>query len=421
MDNKYYLLNKYIYANKETNKTHDEIIEDEYMRRMKSPSRVLVEFEIQAFSRTKQIRLVDQSYPIYYVLLPQHLWLIKTIIAKSNKIMRLVEPLPRLARKRIGLSQLVTEIQSSNDIEGVRSTRQEIETAVNLMHSSKKVRFKSAVERYIAILYSEKPKVEDLQTIRDLYDKTVIEEIDEESYPDGKLFRKNKVWISDVSKGDFVHAGDKDEEEITRNLSKLIYYMNLDTESDLIKSIISHYIFEYIHPFYDGNGRLGRYLLSSYLSYKLDPYSALSISEAIKQNKEKYQKAFTQVTDPKNRGEITFFIKDLMEIILKGQENVYISLLDANRKMDIAKRFIGEFKFSDIEERILSLMLQSLLFAFGERFMTNIELFNHIKNKYSRNKVDTAMKNLEEKGFVYKFSKNPLAYSLIVDRLPNFD
>ena len=421
MDNKYYLLNKHIYANKEANKSHDEIIEEEYLRRMKSPSRVLIDFDIKAFSRIKQTRLTDKSYPLYYVLLPEHLWLIKTIVARSKEIMRLVDPLPGLARERIGLSQLVTEIQSSNDIEGVRSTRQEIETAVNLMHSSKKVRFKSAVERYNAVLNSEKPKVEDLQTIRNLYDKTIIEEIDEDSYPDGKLFRKNRVWISDVLRGDFVHAGDNDEEEISSDLLKLIKYMNLDTESDLIKSIISHYIFEYIHPFYDGNGRFGRYLLSSYLSYKLDPFSALSISEAIKQNKEKYQKAFTEVSNPLNRGELTFFIKDLLEIIIKGQENVSVSLLDANRKMQITVDFIEELDFSSIEKNLLFLMIQSLLFVFGERYMTNIELFELLKDKYSRTKVDNAMKSLEKKEFVYKISKNPLAYSLNLDKLPDFD
>lgn len=421
MDNKYYLLNKHIYANKEANKSHDEIIEEEYLRRMKSPSRVLIDFDIKAFSRIKQTRLTDKSYSLYYILLPEHLWLIKTIVARSKEIMRLVDPLPGLARERIGLSQLVTEIQSSNDIEGVRSTRQEIETAVNLMHSSKKVRFKSAVERYNAVLNSEKPKVEDLQTIRNLYDKTIIEEIDEDSYPDGKLFRKNSVWISDVLRGDFVHAGDNDEEEISSDLLKLIKYMNLDTESDLIKSIISHYIFEYIHPFYDGNGRLGRYLLSSYLSYKLDPFSALSISEAIKQNKEKYQKAFTEVSNPLNRGELTFFIKDLLGIIIKGQENVSVSLLDANRKMQITVDFIEELDFPSIEKNLLFLMIQSLLFAFGDRYMTNIELFELLKDKYSRTKVDNAMKGLEKKDFVYKISKNPLAYSLNLDKLPDFD
>ncbi|MFL8888596.1 Fic family protein [Helcococcus kunzii] len=83
---------------------------------------------------------------------------------------------------------------------------------------------------------------------------------------------------------------------MTEDLTKLLSYMNEEDESDIIKAIVSHYIFEYIHLFYNGNGRLGRYLLSSYLAYKLDPFSALSISEAIKNNKNKYGDIFSEVT-----------------------------------------------------------------------------------------------------------------------------
>ncbi|MGY3756111.1 hypothetical protein ACWOAQ_05625 [Helcococcus kunzii] len=40
-------------------------------------------------------------------------------------------------------------------------------------------------------LYSEKPYIYDLKKIRKLYDDIVLEEIDKENYPDGRLFRKN--------------------------------------------------------------------------------------------------------------------------------------------------------------------------------------------------------------------------------------
>ncbi|WP_375543883.1 Fic family protein [Helcococcus kunzii] len=102
--------------------------------------------------------------------------------------------------------------------------------------------------------------------------------------------------MSNLLYGEKVHVGDSNEEEITEDLTKLLSYMNEEDESDIIKAIVSHYIFEYIHLFYNGNGRLGRYLLSSYLAYKLDPFSALSISEAIKNNKNKYGDIFSEVT-----------------------------------------------------------------------------------------------------------------------------
>lgn len=89
--------------------------------------------------------------------------------------------------------------------------------------------------------------------------------------------------------------------------------------------------------------------------------------------------------------------------------------------MQITVDFIEELDFPSIEKNLLFLMIQSLLFAFGERYMTNNELFDLLKDKYSRTKVDNAMKSLEKKDFVYKISKNPLAYSLNLDKLPDFD
>lgn len=425
MNRSYNLLSKFKhYANEDSlykDLSIDEILEKEYRYRINLPSAVMIDFKIVPFSRTKQRRLTKNSTELFYVILQEHMYLLQEVINHSKDIIKFNEKLPSIAKYKIGISQMVTEIKNNNDIEGVKSTRKEIMEAYEAISTKKKVRFKSSVEQYVSVLSSNKPNIKNLEDIRKLYDDVVFEEIDKRDYPDGRLFRKSFVGISNSVTGEYVHMGSEDEIEIENDLVKLIDFMNSNFAPDIFKAIISHYIFEYIHPFYDGNGRLGRYLLSSYLSYKLDSFSALSISESIKLNKKKYERAFVEVSNPINKGEITNFITEMLKIIIDGQIAMKEILIEANNKMNLAYKYIKESNFEKIEEIVIFIMLQHYLFSLEKDAITNLEIFENVKGKYSRYSVDKALKTLEKSGNVYKVSRNPVAYKLVTDKLPIFD
>lgn len=75
-----------------------------------------------------------------------------------------------------------------------------------------------------------------------------------------------------------------------------------------------HYLLGYIHPFYDGNGRLSRFLTSNYLCDD-NPFLALSLSQHIYAHKEAYYKAFTITNDPRNRGDLTYFVLSFLKLL----------------------------------------------------------------------------------------------------------
>lgn len=64
-------------------------------------------------------------------------------------------------------------------------------------------------------------------------------------------------------------------------------------------------------------------------------------------------------------------------------------------------------------------MLQHFFFASADEPLTNKEIQNQVE--YSRRKVDQALSELEEDAFVKKISRNPIAYRLLTEKLPNFD
>lgn len=74
-----------------------------------------------------------------------------------------------------------------------------------------------------------------------------------------------------------------------------IDYYNSDTLNDhpFIKAALLYYVFEYIHPFCDGNGRAGRLLMTNYLiGQGIEVCKAVSFSRSIEKNRATYDNAF---------------------------------------------------------------------------------------------------------------------------------
>ncbi|KRQ86507.1 Adenosine monophosphate-protein transferase SoFic [Caloramator mitchellensis] len=115
-------------------------------------------------------------------------------------------------------------------------------------------------------------------------------------------------------------------------MSNLENYINTDDDMhELIKIAIIHAQFETIHPFLDGNGRIGRILIPLYLYYKGKIYQPnFFISDTLEKDKHKYYKLLNETRTKNNWNEwIKFFLKAAAEQaeknikLIKDVESLY--------------------------------------------------------------------------------------------------
>lgn len=129
-------------------------------------------------------------------------------------------------------------------------------------------------------------------------------------------FRTSQNWIGGNMPSTAVYVPPPHTEiaECLSDFEKFINNEEIDTP-DLIKIAILHYQFESIHPFLDGNGRIGRLLIPLYIQSKgmLDK-SCLYISDYIERNKDIYYDMLTRVrTHNDIIGWIKFFLEAVVE------------------------------------------------------------------------------------------------------------
>ena len=398
-------------------------IKEEYIKRIENPSTFITDLKINPIKRGNKI--LDKEYNLFYVNLLEHTLLQEIIIKNSNQINLISNELPQIAITEIINKILSNELYKTNKIEGIETVKSEIYSSLKQdgKFNKKSSKLDGIIKKYKDIMennFEDTQHIDNLSTFRKIYDEMFEDFEKSGNYKlDGKYFRKDTVKVIN-GLGNTIHIGINGEEEIEKNMENLIQFMNRKDIPFLIKASISHFFFEYIHPFYDGNGRFGRYLLSLYLARKLDILTAFSLSYSISKNLDDYYKSFIEVEDVNNYGEITFFVENILKTIKSGQEMIIELLNDSIMRFKHSMEILNEITkdLSEKENIILQIYLQNYLFNDFEE-ITNIELTDII-NDSTQQTINKYTQELEKKGYLLKIKQRPLTYTLaekITDKL----
>ncbi|GGJ76441.1 Fic family protein [Anoxybacillus voinovskiensis] len=357
----------------------------------------------------------NDEFSCFYVNHQQLDVLHEQLTKQSKQIQTIVHRLPPIAIQQYIQTKLIDELLSTNEIEGIRSTRREMETVIEIIvrkETAKKrnVRHLSLMNAYFHLLSGDVPALETVKDIRTIYDRLVREEIKPGDALDGELFRKQAVDVVTAT-GKIIHRGVYPEKAIQTKLQQLIRFLREHPSPMLYKIAISHYYFGYIHPFYDGNGRTARYISSMYLMQELDFLTALTLSYATNQRKQLYYDAFSEANHPHNRGELTFFCEVFFHIIDRAQHEVLEDLAEKEKKMTKLYALMEKLKMEDeTKKNIVFFLGQSDIFGIAGKGLTKKELLSLTgKTEYL---VRKALDELHQAGWISFRKRKPMEITL---------
>lgn len=206
--------------------------------------------------------------------------------------------------------------------------------------------------------------------------------------PDEKTikYRTNQNYVRSIEK--IIYIPPKFE-EVENLMNDLIEFINFDTTiylHPLLKAAIIHFYFVYVHPFFDGNGRTARALTYMYLLKNgYDIFKYISISNMIKNFRNKYYKAIKEVED--NENDMTYFCIFHTEMLLKNIKEAIIKMNKEYKKKIIEENIKN--KGLELNKRQLKLIEKTIKYS---KEIIDIEYYKKI-NKVSQ---ETARRDMEE-------------------------
>lgn len=232
---------------------------------------------------------------------------------------------------------IVKEAQASSKIEGTNTEIDEALMDKKIIAPEKRNDWQE-VQNYVKAMNYAIGELQrfplSVRLLKDMH-KTLLEGVRGEYKSPGE-FRRSQNWIGGSNLSDAVCIPPSHEivTDLMSDFEKFLHNDEIDVPH-LIKAAISHYQFETIHPFLDGNGRIGRLLITFYfVANGLLSKPSLYLSDFFERNRTSYYDALSRVRASNDLAHwVKFFLNGIVSTAEKGK-NTFHSILELKNSID---------------------------------------------------------------------------------------
>ena len=287
---------------------------------------------------------------------------------------------------------ITKEANTSSKIEGTKTEMDEVLISKEQIDPEKRDDWQE-VRNYIDAMNSAIKELETLpisnRLIKNIH-AILLNSVRGEAKQPGE-FRKSQNWIGGASltTAYFIPPHHNEVNELMSDLEKFLHNEEIFVPH-LIKIAIAHYQFETIHPFLDGNGRIGRLLITLYLvSNGLLKKPSLYLSDFIERNKSVYYESLTRVrTDNDLIHWIKFFLEAVIVTANSGVKT-FQDILSLKQEMDAI--VVGFGKKAHNASKLLDYLYQRPIISISD-IIEPLEV--------SKPTANSLVKEFEEKGIL---------------------
>ncbi len=287
---------------------------------------------------------------------------------------------------------VVKEATTSSRIEGTRTEMEEVFMDKDQLIVEKRDDWEE-VQNYIKAMNLAVSKLEKLplsmRLIKETH-KVLLSGVRGKNKRPGQI-RKTQNWIggNNLRNATFIPPHPDNLPKLLTDLEEFWHNRKLQLPH-LIKAGISHYQFETIHPFLDGNGRIGRLLITLYFIYVdiLDK-PVLYLSDFLSKNRTKYFQLLAQVRESNNMDKwLKFFLRGIIDSSEKG-------ITTLHKAVDLKKNYLETID-KRISSRRKGLSKKALFFLFSNPLVSAKELSKGLNITFpTANSLLKEMENVE--------------------------